>query len=346
MTGEPGERPPHIVAVDPAQLRQVVAEGPTPPERAVDVVTVTANPAVDQTVWVPGFRAGEVNRVVREELSPGGKGVNVAAFLAPFGLAVAATGFIGRANAALFEEFLDRRGIGSFFVPVVGVTRTGIKIVDEEAGTTTDVNFPGFAVHDGHVRPLEGIVRRLARPGRWVVLAGSLPRDAPVETYRRLVEVVHAAGGLVALDTSGPALAQALPAAPDLVKPNRAELEELTGRALPDRAALRSAAGELAGHGIGTVIVSLGAEGALFVRGREAVFATPPPVRVASTVGAGDAMVAGTVLGIMRGLPLDGVARLATACSAVAISRVGPHLDPVEVEKTVEEVSVEREGSA
>jgi 1-phosphofructokinase len=312
----------------------------------VDVVTVTANPALDQTVWIPGFRAGEVNRVVREEVSPGGKGVNVAAFLAAFGLAVAATGFLGRTNAGLFEEFLNQRGIRSCFIPVSGLTRTGIKIVDEDAGATTDINFPGFAVDQDLVRPLEGMVGRLAGAGRWVVLAGSLPRNAPVDTYRRLVEVVHGAGGLVALDTSGPALAEALRAGPDLVKPNRAELEELTGRYLPDRARLRAAAGELAGQGIGTVVVSLGADGALFVRGAEAVFATPPAVRVASTVGAGDAMVAGTVLGTLRGLPLDGVAALATACSAVAISRVGPHLDPVEVDKTVEDITVHQEGSA
>jgi 1-phosphofructokinase len=312
----------------------------------VDVLTVTANPALDQTLWVPGFRAGEVNRVVREELSPGGKGVNVAAFLEPFGLAVMATGFLGRANAGLFEDFLDSREIGSCFVPVAGVTRTGVKIVDEEAGTTTDINFPGFAVTDDDLLALERIVSALAAAGRWVVLAGSLPQDAPADTYRRLVETAHGSGGLVALDTSGPALAEALPAGPDLVKPNRVELEELTGRPLPDRTALRAAAGELSAQGIGTVVVSLGADGALFVRGGEAVFATPPAVRVASTVGAGDAMVAGTVLGTLRGLPLDGVAALATACSAVAISRVGPYLDPVEVDKTVEQITVEQEGRA
>ena len=310
----------------------------------LDVVTVTANPALDQTVWVPGFRAGEVNRVVREETSPGGKGVNVAAFLASFGLATAATGFLGRANAGLFEEFLDARGISHCFVPVAGVTRTGIKIVDD-AGVTTDINFPGFGVTEGDLLALERIVTGLAAVSRWVVLSGSLPRDAPLSTYRRLVEAVHAAGGLVALDTSGPALREALPAGPDLVKPNRAELEELGGQALPDRVALREAADGLAAYGIGTTVISLGAEGALFLRDGEAVFATPPPVRVASTVGAGDAMVAGTVLGTLRGLGLAGVAALATACSAVAISRVGPYLDPVEVDTTVEDITVEQEGS-
>jgi 1-phosphofructokinase family hexose kinase len=312
--------------------------------RAPAVVTVTPNPALDQTVWIPGFAAGEVNRVEREETSPGGKGVNVAAFLAAFGVPVAATGFLGRANAGLFEDFLAARGIGSSFLPVPGATRTGVKIVDEKAGTTTDINFPGFAVTGADLHALEDTVRRLAAVGRWTVLAGSLPRDAPAQTYRGLAGAVHASGGSVALDTSGVALSQALPARPDLVKPNRAELEELVGRPLPDRAALQAAAGELTAAGIGTVVVSLGAEGALFVRDGEAVFATPPPVPVVSTVGAGDAMVAGTVLGTLRKLPLPEVAALATACSAVVIGRVGPHLDPDAVGGTAAAVAVEELG--
>ena len=304
-------------------------------------VTVTANPAADHTVWIPGFRAGEVNRVVRDELSPGGKGVNVAAFLAAAGLSVAATGFLGTENAGLFERFFDETGIAPCFVPVAGATRTGIKIVDVEAGTTTDLNFPGFEVDEAQLRALETRVAELAAPGRWVVLAGSLPPGAPPDTYRRLTEVVHDGGGLVAVDTSGPALQGALAAQPDLVKPNRAELEDLTGRALPDRAALRAAASALAGGGPSTIVVSDGAQGALFLRHGEAVFATPPPVQVASTVGAGDAMVAGTVVAILRGLALGELAALATAFSAVAISRVGPHLDVAAAEKTAGAVAVE-----
>lgn len=301
------------------------------------VVTVTANPAIDQTVWIPGFRAGEVNRVEREQLHAGGKGVNVAAFLAQFGEDVVATGFLGTPNAGLFERFFAREGIAHDFVAVDASTRTGVKVVDEEAGTTTDLNFPGFEVDSEQLAELVARVAAVTAPGRWVALAGSLPPGAPPTTYRQLVEVVHAAGGLAALDTSGPALAEALAAGPDLVKPNRAELEELTGRPLTTVDDLLAAAREFNTE---TVVVSLGGDGALFSRGDEAVFAAPPPVRVASTVGAGDAMVAGTIAGLTRGLPLAEVAALATAFSAVAIARVGPQLDAAAVQETARAVEV------
>ncbi len=304
------------------------------------VVTVTANPAVDQTIWVPDFRAGAVNRVVREQINAGGKGVNVAAFLAAFGIPVLATGFLGRPNAGLFEAFFEARGIGHDFVSVPGTTRTGIKVVDDHAASTTDINFPGFTVSDGDVTELEARLRKAVSPGQWVVLAGSLPQGAPSSTYARLVRLAHDAGALVGVDTSGPALTEALRAGPDLVKPNAAELEELTGRRLDERAELLSAARELSVGGISTVVVSLGADGAVFVRGNAAVVATPPAVRVASTVGAGDAMVAGTIAGTVRGLELADVAALATAFSAVKISQVGPHLDPAAVEQTARVVEV------
>ena len=306
-----------------------------------DVVTVTVNPAVDHTIWVPGFRAGEVNRVVREQQTAGGKGVNVAAFLAEVGISVWATGFLGRPNAGLFEEFLDENGIGHAFVMVHGTTRTGIKIVDEAANATTDINFSGFEVTEDDLRALEAAVADAVAPGRWVVLAGSLPSGAPTDAYRRLAELVRERGGRVALDTSGPALREAIAARPDLVKPNREELEELSGRTLGDRDALVAAAEDLADGGVGTVVVSLGAEGALFTRNGGAAYATPPPVRVASTVGAGDAMVAGTIAGTLRELELPRVAALATAFSAVAITRVGPHLDASAVEQTARAVTVE-----
>jgi 1-phosphofructokinase len=305
-----------------------------------DVVTVTANPAVDQTVWVPGFRVGAVNRVERTHTTAGGKGVNVAAALAGWGLPVVATGFLGTANRAVFDEFFAGAAIDDRFVPVPGTTRTGVKVVDPVAGETTDLNFPGLEVGPDEVAGLEKVVADLAAPGRWVVLAGSLPVGAPVGLYRTLAELVHDHGGLVALDTSGPALAAATSGPVDLLKPNHHELEELVGRQLGDRGELLAAARELAGD-TRTVAVSLGAEGAVFVRGDEAVLARPPVVEVASTVGAGDAMVAGTVAATVAGRTLRDAAALATAFSAHAVSRVGAHLDAAAVTGLIDAVQVE-----
>ena len=98
------------------------------------IVTVTLNPAIDQTLTIPGFAAGQVNRVAQSDSHPGGKGVNVAVVLADLGAAVAATGLLGDRNAEGFERLFREKGIADHFVRIPGETRVGIKIVDPTGG--------------------------------------------------------------------------------------------------------------------------------------------------------------------------------------------------------------------
>ena len=296
-----------------------------PDQRPVEVVTVTPNPAIDWTVTVPGFAAGTVNRATAERSQPAGKGVNVAAALAGYGHRVAATGFLGRDNAAAFEAFFAARRIDETFVRVDGATRTGIKIVDPERRETTDVNFPGAAVSAKDVEALLERVEMLAEAGdRWFVLAGSLPPGADASLYAELIRPITAAGCRVVLDSSGDALRHALDAAPSIIKPNVHELEALAGRALPSAADVTDAARAMLERGVELAAVSMGAEGALFVTRGAVVRARPPAVEVGSTVGAGDAMVAGIVAARLAGLRLAETARLATAFSLAALTRRAP----------------------
>ncbi|HEY8965729.1 MAG TPA: 1-phosphofructokinase family hexose kinase, partial [Candidatus Methylacidiphilales bacterium] len=266
----------------------------TPPSSgAFDAVTVTLNPAVDVTITLPGFRQGHVNRAESLVSCPGGKGVNVAATLADYGLHLAATGFLGKENSALFVDHFVEKRIADYFYTVPGQTRSGIKIVDPVRRETTDVNLPGAAIGSTEFFRLRGLLRKL--DAAWFVLSGSLPPGAPADAYAVLLKDLKARGVQVALDASGDALRQALAEPPAVLKPNLAELGELVGERLetPDDAV--DAARLLLADGVGTVAVSMGEQGACFVSREEAVIAVPPPVTVHSTVGAGDAMVAGIV---------------------------------------------------
>ncbi|GAB4211414.1 MAG: 1-phosphofructokinase [Roseiflexaceae bacterium] len=292
----------------------------TPP-RAVEVVTVTLNPAIDQTVTIPHFAAGKVNRVEQSQQNPGGKGVNVASILADAGHTVAVTGFLGRENAAIFEELFARKRIADHFVRIAGPTRVGIKISDPAGQQTTDINFPGLVPG---AAGLDALLQRLDElDGAWYVLSGSLPPGVAPTLYAELVARLKRRGRNVALDTSGPALHHALEAAPALVKPNIHELEEALGVALPTPDAIVAAVRPLLARGTRLVAVSMGAAGACLVSDAGVVLARPPRVEVASTVGAGDAMVAGMVAAQLRGLPLAAAARLATAFSVDAITHIG-----------------------
>ncbi len=308
------------------------------------VVTVTINPAIDQTVLIPNFAAGKVNRVQAFQMDAGGKGNNVASFLSDFGQPATVTGFLGAANDEIFRRLFAQKGIEDRCVRIVGQTRIGVKISDEALHQTTDINFPGETPSPADIEQLFSVLKDLGAAYEWFVLSGSIPAGVSAGIYAEMVQAL--AGKQVVLDTSGEGFRQAVAHGPWLIKPNVDELGEFAGRQLASPAAILEVSRELMQrYRIPHVVVSMGKEGAIFVEERESIWAVPPPVEVKSTVGAGDAMVAGIVAGKIQGLPLAECARLATAFSMTAISHIGhglPSLEAVHTAKqqvTIKEVS-------
>jgi 1-phosphofructokinase len=295
------------------------------------IATVTLNPAIDQTVWVDHFLPNTVNLAQAMQFDAGGKGVNVASFLVDAGFAVSATGLLGQENAEIFEQFFASKGIDDQFVRLPGSTRIGVKIVDEANQQTTDINMPGLSPSPEAMETLFKTVEQLARTCDWFALSGTLPPGVPVDTYASLITLLREHGKQVVLDTSRDALRESLQAVPTIVKPNIDELHQLTGLSLLDEVALEQAARRLLESGIQLVVISMGERGAMFVNETTSLVAIPPPVMVKSTVGAGDAMVAGIIAGQARGLSLPDCARLATAFSLGAITRSGHNLPDQEV---------------
>ena len=303
------------------------------------VVTVTLNPAIDQTVRVATLVPGEVLRALGQQSEAGGKGVGVAAVLAALGVPVAASGWLGADNAGLFEAAFARRGIADRMLRLPGSTRTNIKLAVADRGDTTDINLPGLGLDAPALAAAEEALAArldtLLRPGDWCELAGSLPPGADSATWLRLAHRVQARGARLVIDTGGAVLGELLqalraPGGPGVafVKPNRAELEELSGRALPTLADVADAAVALQRSGVERVVVSLGGDGAVIVGDGGAWQARPPAVTVATTVGAGDALVAGTLAALVGGRVFPEAAVFGMACAAARIQRIAPDLPP------------------
>ena len=305
------------------------------------IATVTLNPAIDQTVRADGFRTNTVNRGQAMQFDAGGKGVNVASFLADYGQAVAVTGFLGQENTELFEQLFASKRIEDHFVRIPGSTRIGVKIVDEANQQTTDINMPGLEPSPEAISSLLETIEQLAASYDWFALSGNLPPGAPTTIYATIITQLKKHGRHMALDTSGEALREGVLAIPTIAKPNIDELQQLVGHALDGEAAIEQAARQLLDSGIQLVVVSMGERGAMFVDQDTSLIATPPRVNVKSTVGAGDAMVAGVIAGQVQGLNLSDGARLATAFSLGAITRAGHSLpDPETLQAYGQQVSI------
>ncbi|MEG3125929.1 1-phosphofructokinase [Sphingomonas sp. GB1N7] len=295
----------------------------------VRVATLTFNPAIDQTIGVDRLVRGEVHRARAVRQDPGGKGVNVASCLADWGVPVTAFGVLGADNAAPFEALCAAKAITDRFVRLPGATRINIKIVDD--GDTTDINMDGLSVQEADEARVVAAVEDFAGPDTLIVLSGSLPPGCDTHVYARMIALLRARSARVLLDVSGPPLTQALTATvlPDIIKPNRRELAAWAGESLGTIEDVRRCAERLHRRGIGLVVVSMGEDGALFLSDEGALFARLPAGDLASTVGAGDAMVAGIAAAVIEGAGLERIARLATAFAVAKLGRPGPHLPNV-----------------
>lgn len=286
------------------------------------IVTLTPNPSVDRAVTIDALRRGEVHRATDVRVDAGGKGLNVARAITAQGGEAVAVLPSGGPEGRLLEGLLADAGVPSRVVPIAGAVRMNISVLEPD-GTTTKLNEPGPALSPAEVDALLDATGDAIAGATWVVGCGSLPPGAPVDLYARLVERARAVGVRVAIDSSGAPLAAAIAAVPDLVKPNHEELAELVGHPLPTLGDVRAAADELVASGIGTVAVSLGADGALLVTADEVAHARATIVAAVSTVGAGDCMVAGMVNGLSRSLrPADALAE-GVAWGAAAVTLPG-----------------------
>lgn len=260
------------------------------------IVTITANPSLDRTIEVDQLVRGAVHRVGAVREDAGGKGVNIARALAANRHKTRAVLPTGGADGTLLTALLTEAGIDFVTVPIVHAVRTNVSVVEAD-GTVTKLNTAGPTLDPGEVDALLAAAVDAAGAATWVACSGSLPPGAPRDLYARLADSLHSIGCAVAVDTSGPALAAALAAGPDVVKPNTEELAEAVDAPITTLGDALAAAQELRRRGARAVLASLGADGALLVDDDGALHGEAQVDAVRSAVGAGDATLAGFLAG-------------------------------------------------
>ena len=260
------------------------------------IVTVTANPSVDQTMHLDVFVHQGVNRVQSTLREPSGKGVNVSLALQTAGTPTTAVLPVGGPTGAELADLLAVTRLPVQMVRIAGTVRTNLSLVEAD-GATTKVNEPGPRLSEDEVRALLRAAMAAGTPGDWLAYCGSLPDGFTAAHLGQAIQVGRDAGLRVVVDTSEAALLSTLagPAEqlPTVVKPNTHELATATGRALRTLGDVVDAAQVLLDRGVMTVLVSLGGDGAVLLDRAGALHGAAPVSRVVNTVGAGDSLLAG-----------------------------------------------------
>lgn len=263
------------------------------------IYTVTLNPAVDYTVGVENYRTGEVNRTSYENITAGGKGINVSVILSRLNCDTSALGFCGGFTGKMLLQMLDESGVNNDFIFVPdGMTRINIKLNADSV--ETEINGKGCDISQ---ESLESLYNKLdeIKKDDFLVLAGSVPKSLTSDIYVNIAERVCKKGINIVIDASGDLLIRSLKLKPFLIKPNNSELGEIFGVKIDSREKALFYAEKLQKMGALNVLVSLAGEGAVLVCENGEAFSSPPPKgEVKSSVGAGDSMVAGFIYGYTK----------------------------------------------
>lgn len=307
------------------------------------ILCLGTTPAAQRVMVFQKLALDAVNRTAIALDTACGKSVNVAKVLKALGEHPVALGFLGGDRGAFIETQLDAKGVEHGFIPVAAPTRQCLTIVDESAGTHTELVEEGHRAPLSDYQKLEMMVQRRVGDCRALVLSGSLTPDGPQDFYFRCAQLARAAGVLSVVDAQGAPLANALRAGPGLVKPNRQELVATMGQELKDDAAVMSAMWELRERGAQRVVVTAGKQTTLAFDGRRYWRITPPTIEAKNPIGSGDAFTAGLVWRLLKGDDLGEACRWASAAGAAnALTLLPGEVERADVERLAKKVKAER----
>lgn len=308
------------------------------------ILTVTLNAAIDRTVAVPNFRLGQRHRAVESRTVAGGKGVNVARALKLLGRPVIATGLAGGATGTRILERLAEESILNDFTRIEGESRTNLAVVDPTSGEQTEINERGPRVTPEEIDRFVEKLLYLAQGATICVLAGSTPPGSDPGVYARLVSELRRLGVLAVLDTDGEQMRAGLRAEPAVVAPNVGEAEEAVGHEFNDSDDQAMGLTGLLEMGAGEAIITSHA-GCVAVVGdgpeRRRYDVSIEQLEPISTVGSGDAFLAGYVAARYEGASARDCLAYGVACGAESTQHFGAGtLDPREVERLLGRVDV------
>jgi 6-phosphofructokinase 2 len=305
------------------------------------IITVTVNPALDKSTQVDRVAAEQKLSCRSPNYDPGGGGVNVARAISKLGGNALAFYLVGGAIGEMVQDLLEHEEIAQHAIPIKGVTRSNLTVLDESSGQQYRFGMPGPPVEEDEWSEMLDSVRKLEPGPQYVVASGSLPPGVPQDFYARLAAVARQRGARFVVDTRGEPLRAAVASGVFLIKPNARELSMLAGAEVTTEEEQEAMARELVDSGQSeVVVVSLGAAGALLATSDICTRIRAPSVRTVSKIGAGDSMVGGIVLALARGESIVDAVRYGVAAGAAAVTTPGTQLfERGDVERLYDKIS-------
>lgn len=307
------------------------------------ITIVNLNASVDKRYEIGDIVKGKVMRARAVENTAGGKGLHVANVAHILGEDIVATGYIGGKTGEFIEAKLKKIGIKSDFVKVKASTRECLAFITDDL-VQTEILEPGPEISEEEQDQFMKVYEKLLVKCNIIVASGSAPRNVPKNVYAKLIEKANKNDKKFLLDTSGDLLKEGIEAKPFLIKPNKDELEMLTGSSIIGENDIIEHVKVLNKRGIKCVIISLGASGSLVGFDGELFKVTIPKVKAINPVGSGDSLVGGFAVGFERNYNIEKIIALGTACgTANAMIKETGWVETKTVKDIMKKVKLERD---
>ncbi|MEQ6896704.1 1-phosphofructokinase family hexose kinase [Microbacterium sp. KR10-403] len=303
------------------------------------ILTVTVNPALDVTTSTERVVPEHKMRCGGTRLDPGGGGVNVSRAIRNLGGITTTLYTAGGPTGQAYRQLLEAEGLPARVIPIGGSTRESFTVDEDSTGHQFRFVLQGPELVEEEWQAVLDAVDQDLPEGGYIVASGSLPPGVPDDFYARIARLAARRDARAIIDASGPSLRAALDEGVHVVAPSRRELAELVGTDITDLDSQIAAAQQLvADRRSALVALTLGGAGAVLVSEGEVLTLPAAPVTVRSTVGAGDAFLAGLVLRLAQGRSTADAFRTASASGAATAALPGTALGDAETVAQLEEV--------
>jgi len=307
------------------------------------ISTITLNPSIDKTIYIPKLLPNDTNRVLSVEIDAGGKGINCSRMLKRLGAETRVVALLGGKSGDYVASVLRKEDIDLEMIATGKPTRTCVCVEESTGLPPTTFNERGGPIEHKELVDFLELAKNISRQSSYLVFGGSVPPGINNEVYRVLIDIASAGGARSVLDADGDALVEGLKARPFMIKPNRDEAERLLGVEFKSKSDVARAALSLSERGIEVVVISLGRQGAMACQDGVIYHATPPEVKSVSTIGSGDSMIAGMLFAFANGAGIEEALKMGCAAGAATAMSSGADIGlKADVDELLGQVKVGR----
>ena len=298
----------------------------------MSIITLTINPALDKSAKINGLVPEQKLRCFSINHQPGGGGVNISRVLKRLGTESNCMVALGGETGNLFENLLLKEGVKLTKLPIASSTRENFSVVDTQTSLQYRFGMPSNKILSDELEAIKKILQKKVKNNDVLVLSGSLPELVSENFYSEIITLFEHTKVKIVLDTSGKPLEETLKdKAVFLVKPNQRELAQLANKEfLSTKEQEAFAMSMIESKKAEYIVVSLGARGAFMASKEGIIYQTTPSVKVNSTIGAGDSMVAGLLYALEHGFSNKHVLKYGVACGVATTMSEGTNLASIE----------------